>query len=96
MRERDVERYLVQRIRALGGECRKMTFAGHRGAPDRLVLLPGRLCWVELKQPKGAVALHQEREHAKLRKFGQQVHVLWTKGDVDNFILRLGGIRRVA
>jgi len=41
MIERDVEDYLVKRVKALGGECRKVVWPGRRGAPDRLVMLPG-------------------------------------------------------
>lgn len=39
-READIEQRLVKRVKALGGECRKVTWAGRRGAPDRLVMLP--------------------------------------------------------
>lgn len=40
MRERDIEAYLVRRVRALGGEVRKVKWIGRRGAPDRVVMLP--------------------------------------------------------
>lgn len=39
-RERDIERYLVKRAKALGGEVRKVQWVGRRSAPDRLVMLP--------------------------------------------------------
>lgn len=39
-RERDIERYLVKRVKALGGEVRKVQWVGRSGAPDRLVMLP--------------------------------------------------------
>lgn len=65
MRESDVERYLVNKVRALGGECRKVVWVGRKSAPDRLVMLPPRFVreqgdilayesatiWVELKRP---------------------------------------------
>lgn len=41
MRERDIEKHLVQRVKALGGEVRKVKWVGRDGAPDRLVMLPG-------------------------------------------------------
>ena len=60
MRESDIEKYLVQRVKALGGEVRKVQWVGRRGAPDRLVMLPqvehkawdsktsaSRVCWAE-------------------------------------------------
>lgn len=40
MRESKIEAYLVKRVKALGGEVRKVQWIGRRGAPDRLVMLP--------------------------------------------------------
>ena len=61
MRESQIERYLVARVKALGGECRKVQWLGRSGAPDRLVMwdrsggdfeYPAYVsCWVELKAP---------------------------------------------
>lgn len=42
MKERVIEAYLVKRVKALGGEVRKVQFIGRTGAPDRLVMLPQR------------------------------------------------------
>ena len=81
MRERDIENYLVQRVKALGGEVRKVKWIGRRGAPDRLVMLPGRGIWVELKAPRVRAQAHQIREHERMRRMGQVVFV------VDSFEL---------
>lgn len=43
MRESDIERHLVKRVKAMGGEVRKVQWVGRRGAPDRLVMLPDRV-----------------------------------------------------
>lgn len=64
MRERDIEKYLVDQVRARGGEVRKVKWVGRSYAPDRLVMLPPleidtknfkcrkhRTIWVELKNP---------------------------------------------
>lgn len=64
MRESDIEKYLVYRVKALGGEVRKVAWVGRQGAPDRLVMLPSsypidrrltpsKTIWVELKRPGG-------------------------------------------
>jgi len=87
MRERDIERHLVERVKALGGEVRKVVWQGRRGAPDRLVMLPyqgvdawGDLLptaiWVELKTPGVKPEPHQLREHERMRKMGQRVDVI--------------------
>lgn len=67
MRESVIEKHLVDAVKALGGEVRKVKWIGRRGAPDRLVMLPEpaigwsrfvdqqRACtlWVELKATGG-------------------------------------------
>ena len=60
----------------MGGEVRKVRFIGRRGAPDRLVMLPGRTVWVELKAPGKVAAPHQVREHQRMRRMGQRVEVI--------------------
>ena len=77
MRERDIESHLVRSVKALGGEVRKLKWIGRRGAPDRVVMLPGgRLYWVELKAPGQKAAPHQAREHERMRGMGQAVVVI--------------------
>lgn len=52
MRERDIEQYLVKRVKAMGGEVRKVKWIGRRGAPDRLVMLPAdRGLVVDMSKP---------------------------------------------
>jgi hypothetical protein len=79
MRERDIERYLVKRVKELGGEVRKVQWIGRRGAPDRLVMLPshdhqGRMTfnettWVELKNPDTIKTFPADaRERAQARE----------------------------
>ena len=84
MRESQIEKHLVKRVKELGGECRKVQFIGRRGAPDRLVMLPdnyelrcgGYSVWVELKAPGVKSEPHQLREHERMRKMGQRVVVI--------------------
>lgn len=88
MRERDIERHLVKRVKELGGEVRKVEWVGRRGAPDRLVMLPwtawgnrnamhtALTIWVELKAPGVPAEDYQLREHARMRELGQTVFVI--------------------
>lgn len=82
MRERDIERYLVKRVKELGGEVRKVKWIGRRGAPDRLVMLSwaqgciGDTIFVELKAPGVKPEPYQLREHARMRGMGQRVEVI--------------------
>jgi hypothetical protein len=77
MRERDIEAHLVRRVKEIGGEIRKAEWIGRVGAPDRRVMLPGRLpVWVELKAPGVKPEPHQIREHNRMRRLGELVEVL--------------------
>ena len=71
MKESSVESYFTGRIKALGGESRKVKWIGRRGAPDQLPLLAG-ICptLVELKAPGKKPRPEQLREHERLRKAG--------------------------
>ena len=51
-RERDVEKHLVDSVKALGGIAYKFTSPGRVGVPDRLVVLPAR----EVKKWDGKLA----------------------------------------
>lgn len=86
MPERDVEKYLVKRVRAEGGEVRKVAWVNRRGAPDRRVMLPGMCCWAELKDTGVAPEPHQLREHDRMRACGEDVRVIDSKAGVDELI----------
>lgn len=89
MREASVEKHLHKRVRAAGGDTRKVRWIGRRGAPDRLVMFPERQFYlVETKAPGGKLKPHQAREHARLRAFGWRVLVLSSKAEVDKFMER--------
>lgn len=86
MRESTIENHLVQRVKELGGEVRKVKWIGRHGAPDRLVMFPSSgertamlgpgTIWVELKAPGEKAKPHQLREHARMRAMGQRVVVI--------------------
>ena len=96
MRERDIERHLVKRVKELGGEVRKVAWQGRRGAPDRLVMLPmaqseiefgnSPTVWVELKAPGVKPEPHQLREHERMRTMGQRVVVIDSIGGVEELL----------
>jgi len=84
MRESEIEKYLVKRVKELGGEVRKAKWIGRRGAPDRLVMLPiNRTIWVELKATGKVAEPHQLREHKRMKAMGQSVVVIDSLEGVD-------------
>jgi len=86
--ESKIEKYLTARVKSLKGVTRKLRFLDRRGAPDRLVWLPG---WewpklVELKAPGKDLEPHQKREHKRLKHTGIKCVKLDSFGDVDRFL----------
>jgi hypothetical protein len=101
VRERDIEKHLVERVKALGGEVRKVQWVGRNGAPDRLVMLPIHMLtgsvmaknrgysltiWVELKAPGKKPTVRQVREHERMREMGQRVVVVDSIDGVDELL----------
>lgn len=86
--EKNVEAYLVRKVRAAGGQCLKWVCPGNSGVPDRIVLLPGgRLCFVELKKPKGGRVGHlQNYWRLLLPALGFDTHVIDSKDGVDRLL----------
>ncbi|MDN8068788.1 hypothetical protein [Burkholderia vietnamiensis] len=87
MLEKTVETYLVDRVRAAGGDAYKFTSPQRRSVPDRIVAFPpGRLYFVELKRPGNKPTKAQLREHERLRALGCDVRVIDSREAVDTFV----------
>ena len=85
MLEQTVERYLVTRIKSLGGTCEKFLSPNRRSVPDRIVILPGgEVIFVEMKAPGKKPTPLQARDHALRRELGCTVLVLDSKEGVDD------------
>jgi hypothetical protein len=80
---------LRREVKRIGGLVRKCHWEGARGAPDLFVMLPWGHCWVEMKAENGRLAPHQAREIDRMRKSGCDVRVLYTRRDVESFVLEL-------
>jgi len=81
VRESEIEAYLVKRVREAGGLTYKFTSPGRAGVPDRIVVLKGRVSFVEIKAPGKRPTVLQQRELARLREHG--VTATWTSSRED-------------
>lgn len=84
--ESTVERRLVDAVRRRGWMAVKQGGAGIRGIPDRLIIMPGRVAWVEVKRPGGRPRTDQTIMMRRLTRLGQTVRVWDGTGDVDMFL----------
>lgn len=86
-REKDIEAYLREQVKALGGRAYKFVSPGNAGVPDRLVCLPrGKVIFVELKAPGKKPTALQTVQHRKLRELGFTVFVVSSKEGVGEFV----------
>ena len=83
MLEKQIERKLVNAVKAAGGICPKFVSPGLDGMPDRLVLLPGgRIAFVEVKAPGKEPRPLQLHCHDRIRELGFPVYVISEPDDV--------------
>jgi len=86
IRESDVEKYFVKKIKKAGGITRKLKWIGRANAPDRIVFLRG-IHLVELKAPQKELRPEQKREQNELVKHsGESIYTLHTYNEVDWYI----------
>ena len=87
MSEKEIENYLVRKIKNKKGIAYKFTSPGNSGVPDRLCLLPnGKICVVELKSPGKKPRALQVNQITKITKLGQRVYVVDSKEKVDEVL----------
>lgn len=87
MREREIEKYLVDRVRGMGGMALKFVSPGCTGVPDRLVALPGgKVGFLELKAPGKKLRKEQYYRIRQLRGLRCWADAADSPEDVDRFL----------
>lgn len=89
IRERDVEAALVRFAKKLGIYTRKFTSPAHRGVPDRVFIVGGRVLFMEVKRPGGVATALQKHEMELLRQAGVQVVLIDNVPDGKTRLLEL-------
>lgn len=85
--EKAIERYLADRVKALGGVCLKYSNPGMTGYPDRLCVMPeGKTIWVELKSKGRKPEALQEVRFRQLESLGHRVYVCDSREKVDEVL----------
>jgi hypothetical protein len=87
--EKDIEKYLKDKVKKAGGIAYKFISPGNNAVPDRLVCLPwtAQIFFVETKAPGKKPAPQQRARHRELRRLNQVVFgKIDSKEDVDTFM----------
>lgn len=92
MLEKQIEAYLVKRVKELGGVAYKFTSPAHRGVADRVVCLPDGSTWfIELKAEGGRLSPLQKIFADEMTRLNQNYACLWSKEDVNTWIANHDG-----
>lgn len=87
IKEKDIEQALVKAVKAKGGMCVKLGGTGIDGMPDRLVLmLEGRVAFVEVKAPKQKPRALQKSVMRKLERLGFKCYVIDDKSKIEEVL----------
>ncbi len=86
MKEKEVEKKLIDEVKKRGGLCEKWT-SGTVGWPDRIIiLLDGKIGFVEVKRPGKKPRAIQTFRHQQLQKLGCKVYVLDHPKDIGEIL----------
>ena len=95
MLEKNVEKYLVESVRKLGGLCYKFVSPGSQGVPDRIIITAqGRIIFVELKTEKGILSKIQQYVISQMQLRHADVRVLYGLAQVKELLAEIGDERK--
>jgi len=87
--EREIEKYFVKCVQAVGGKAYKFVSPSNRGVSDRIVCLPdGTTHFIELKRPGGKLSPLQSAFARDMDQLNQNYEVLWSKEEIDQWLRR--------
>ena len=95
MLEKQIENYLTAAVKRIGGKAYKWISPGNVGVPDRIVMVNGRVYFVELKGANGFLSPVQRSCIRKIEEhIREKVWVLKSYPEIEEFIefVRKGGV----
>ncbi len=86
-RESKIEREFFQYAKTWGCKALKFITPTEDGNPDRIVIGPGFLFWIEFKRPGEEPRKKQLKRIKELRDMGQDVYVCDNLTDAQNLLI---------
>ena len=86
--EKQIEKYLVKKIKDKKGLCLKFESPGYSGVPDRIIILKNKpVVFVELKRPVGGrYSARQKLVERDFNRLGQKVYKVKNKEDISELV----------
>ena len=92
MREKIIERKLVEAVKKMGGIAPKFVSPGLDGVPDRIILLPmARIAFAEIKAPGEKMRPLQVRRKRQLEQLGFSVYCVDSIEEIEKVLTEIGG-----
>jgi len=92
MREKFIEKKLVEAVKKRDGMAPKFVSPSLNGMPDRIVLLPmGRIAFVELKALGEQMRPLQVKRKRQLERLGFLVYCIDSVEQIDGMLEEIGG-----
>jgi len=92
MKENQIETYLREQVKTLGGKAYKFVSPGNAGVPDRILLIPpGIIIFVETKAPGKDLKPLQAAIKRKFEALGFRCEKIDTKEQVKQLINEIRG-----
>lgn len=89
MLEKNIESYLVKKIKNLKGLTFKFVSPGNIGVPDRIILFNRKVYFVELKAPNKKPRPSQIIQFRKIAEHYEEVIILDSISKIDEFVERI-------
>ena len=90
MLEKDIEKWLVEEVKKMGGLADKYVSPNNPGVPDRIVIMPGgKVYFVELKAQWGRLGNLQKWQRKRYESMGAQVRCVRGMGGAKAFVEEL-------
>ena len=87
MQEKDIEKWMTEQVKRLGGLSLKFVSPGNPGVPDRIYIFPGgKIYFVELKKELGRLSGVQKWQRERFQKMGCQFYVIKGMNSAREFI----------
>lgn len=92
--EKLLEKKLADKVKKLGGLAIKLVCLHFVGLPDRLILMPGGVCFfVEVKTTKQKPRKIQLLVHKKLRGLGFEVYVVDSSEQITHILKDFNNVK---
>lgn len=85
--ESNEEKAFVKWTKKKGYLCKKMKTDDARGWPDRMLVVNGRIFFIEFKQPGKKPTKYQKQIHNELRKRGRAVYIAYSNEHAQEITL---------